>query len=125
MTRDEFVNRYTEIVALALKHNEKSRREGLLALEEELDQAKIDERDIFEYGLSFVIDDTEAKIVETILSNIIKQEKDEDSILLKNIQKEAVLRIQAGTTTRMLYAALNSYTNITRKEDRTRNLVVN
>jgi hypothetical protein len=87
MTRDEFVNRYTEIVGCALKYAEKSRREGLLALEEELDQAKMDERDIFEYGLRFVVDGTDAEIIETILSNIIKQEKDEDIIILNILRR--------------------------------------
>ncbi|MDR2247785.1 MAG: hypothetical protein LBE17_14130 [Treponema sp.] len=124
MTRNEFVNRYTEIVGRALKYAEKARREGLLALEEESDQAKIDERDIFEYGLRFVVDGTDAELIEKILSNIIKQEKDENIIILKNIQKEAVLRIQDGTNPRMLYAVLNSYANITIKEDEIRNLMV-
>jgi flagellar motor component MotA len=104
-------------------HAEKSRREGLLALEDELDQAKIDERDIFEYGLRFVVDGIHSELIEKILSNLIKQEKDEDIIILKTIQKEAVLGIQDGTSPRMLYALLNSYVNITTKEDETRNLM--
>jgi flagellar motor component MotA len=117
MTHDEFVNKYTEIAGRALRYCEKSRRQGLLALEEETDQEKIDERDIFEYGLRFVIDGTDAKIVEKILSNIIKQEKDEDMAVLKNIQKEAVLGIQAGDSPGLLYAVLNSCTDITIKDD--------
>jgi hypothetical protein len=36
---------------------------------------------------------------------------------LKNIQKEAVLAIQADMNPRLLYALLNSYTGITIKED--------
>lgn len=73
MNRDEFERKYKEIVGRALKYSEMSRREGLLALEEESDQGKIDERDIFDYGLRFVIDGTDAEIIEKILSNIIKQ----------------------------------------------------
>jgi flagellar motor component MotA len=119
MTRDEFVNKYAEIAGRALKYAEKARREGLLALEDDLDRAKIDERDIFEYGMSFVIDGTDYELVERILANIIKQEKDEDTIVLKNIQKEAVLMIQEGTNPRILYAVLNSYTGLTLKEDKT------
>jgi flagellar motor component MotA len=117
MTRDEFVNRYTEIVGRALKCAEKARKQGLLALDEEMDQEKIDERDIFEYGLCFVVDGTDFQIIEKILSNLVKQEKDEDLAILKNIQKEAVLMIQAGDNPRFVYAVLNSYTNIAIKDD--------
>jgi flagellar motor component MotA len=117
MTRGEFVKNYNDIVKRALALSEKARREGLLALEDESDQEKINNRDIFEYGLHFVIDGTDAKILEKILSNIIKHEKDENMYILKSIQKEAVLMIQEGTNPRLLYALLNSYTDITIKED--------
>jgi flagellar motor component MotA len=117
MTRDEFVKRYIEITGRALECSEKARREGLLALEEMSNQEKIDERDIFEYGLRFVVDGTDNKIIEKILSNIIEQEKDEDMIKLKTIQKEAVLMIQEGSNPRLLYAVLNSYTDMAIKED--------
>jgi flagellar motor component MotA len=119
MTRDEFVNEYTELVERALKYSKKSRREGLLVLEEEQEenQQRINKRDIFEYGLRFAIDGTDAEIIEKILSNIIKQEKDENMAVLKNIQKEAVLMIQRGENPRVLYAVLNSYTDITINEN--------
>jgi flagellar motor component MotA len=117
MIRDEFVNNYTEIVRRALEYAEKARREGLLALDEELDQEKIDARDIFDYGLRFVVDGVDREFIEKILTNLIKQEKDEDMILLKNIQKEAVLMIQEGLNPRLLYAILNSYVDIPLKED--------
>jgi flagellar motor component MotA len=117
MTHDEFVKRYKDIVRHALAFVEKARREGLLALEDELDNEKIDDRDIFEYGMRFVVDGIDAEIVERILSNIIRQEKDEMMFILKNIQKEAVLGIAAGTNPELLYALLNSHTDITLKED--------
>jgi flagellar motor component MotA len=91
---------------------EKARREGILALEEDFDQGKIDERDIFAYGLSFVVDGTDSALIEKILSNIIAQEKDEDSRILKMIQKEAVLAIQEGLSPRILFHLLTSYTDI-------------
>lgn len=117
MIHDEFVNKYTEIVGRALQCFEKARKEGLLALDEDLDQEKIEERDIFEYGLCFVVDGVDGELIDKILSNIIKQEKDEDMLILKNIQKEAILGIQGGLNFRMLYAVLNSCTGITLKED--------
>jgi flagellar motor component MotA len=117
MTRDEFVKKYTEIVMHALHCSERARREGLLALEDESDQEKIENRDIFEYGMRFVVDGTDKETVEKILSNIINQEKDEDVRTLKIIQKEAVLMIQEGTNPGLIYPVLNSYTDITIKED--------
>jgi flagellar motor component MotA len=118
MTRDEFVKRYYEVSGRALAMAEKARREGLLVLEEELDQETIDNRDIFEYGLRFVVDGMDREIIDKILSNIIKQEKDEQAQQLKNIQKEAVLMIQEGLNPELLYVLLNSYTDISLKEDK-------
>jgi flagellar motor component MotA len=123
MTRDEFVKQYTEIVVRALKFSKKSRREGLLSLEEELDQEKSDNRDVFEYGLRFVIDGTDKEIIEKILSNLINQEKDEDMRILKAIQKEAALMIQKYFSTRELYLLLNSYTDISITEDKVQEMM--
>jgi chemotaxis protein MotA len=124
MNRNEFVEMYISIVQRALNFAETARREGLLALEEELDAQKADERDIFEYGIRFVIDGTDRETIEKILSNIVKQEKDESMYILKTIQKEAVLAIQEGIVRPMLlYCLLNSYTDIIIKEDEIRNIL--
>jgi chemotaxis protein MotA len=123
MTRDEFVKKYTEIVGLALKYSEKARREGLLAIEDELDHEKIKDRDVFEYGMSFVVDGVDAEIIEGILSNIIQQEKDEYMSILKKIQGVAVIGIQEGRNPRLLYAVLNSLTDLTLKEDEMSKLI--
>jgi flagellar motor component MotA len=112
MNSVEFTEKYFAIAEKALRSADKARKEGLLALEDEIDEEKVNERDIYEYGLRFVIDGHEPELINTILSNIIKQEKDEQLRLLKEIQKEAVLRIQEGTNPRMLYALLNSFTDI-------------
>jgi flagellar motor component MotA len=125
MTHDDFVKEYNTIVERALAFSEKARREGLLALEEESDQEKINERDVFEYGMRFVIDGTVREVTEKILSNIVEQEKNEYEYILKTIQKEAVLRIQDGSNPRLLHAVLNSYTDITLKEDKIRDLIEN
>jgi flagellar motor component MotA len=117
MTRDEFVSKYTEIAKRAMEYSKKSREEGLLSFEDDLDQAKINARDIFDYGLSFVVDGVDWELIDEILTNIIKQEKDEDMTILKNIQKDAVWMIQAGLNPRLLSAALNSHTGLTLQED--------
>jgi flagellar motor component MotA len=95
-----------------LHYSEKARREGLLSLENFIDSDKVRNRDIFDYGLRFIVDGTEAELVDKTLSNIIKQEKDEQAVLLKTMQKEAVLGIQEGMNTRVLYYLLNSYTDM-------------
>jgi len=118
MNRAEFVEMYLSLLENILNCAEKARREGLLALEEDFDQEKIDARDIFAYGLSFVVDGTDSVLIEKILSHIIVQEKDEDSRILKTIQKEAVLAIQEGLSPRILFHLLTSYTDIPLNDER-------
>jgi flagellar motor component MotA len=112
MYRAEFIESYVTMLENILDCAEKARREGLLALEESFNQEKIDERDIFAYGLSFVVDGTDRALIEKILSNIIAQEKDEYARILKTIQKEAVLGIQEGLNSRILIHLLTSYADI-------------
>jgi len=123
MNRDEFVERYVTILEDILNCAEKARREGLLALEEGLDQKKAGERDIFVYGLGFVTDGTDNVLIEKILSNIIAQEKDEYSRILKTIQKEAVLAIQEGLNPRILFHLLTSYTDIPLNDERIKKMM--
>jgi flagellar motor component MotA len=118
MSHDEFVENYYRIVERALHFLNTARREGLLSLEDLIDQDKADERDIFEYGLRFVVDAMDVEVIDKILSNIIDQEKDEQLRLLKTIQKEAVCGIQAGTNPIILYALLNSLTGLSLHEDK-------
>jgi hypothetical protein len=118
MNRNEFVVMYTAFVKRALALAEKARREGLLTLEDSLDREKINGRDIFEYGIKFVVDGTAPEIIEKILGNIIAQEKDEYTRCYKTIQKEAVLEIQQGFNPEMLYSILNSFSDIPLNEDK-------
>ena len=118
MNREEFVTRYTAFVDQALALAQKARREGLLALEDGLDGEKADGRDIFEYGLRFVVDGTDRDIIAKILGNIIAQEKDEYTRMLKTVQMEAVLGIQAGDNTGILHSVMNSLTDIPLQDDK-------
>jgi flagellar motor component MotA len=117
MTHDEFIAEYKTIKQYIMKKSEKARREGLLALEDDLNQERIEQRDIFEYGLRFVIDGTEWRVIDNVLSNIIAQETDEDKRKLMNIEKDAVWSIQQGDNPRLLLAILNSHSNLSLKED--------
>ena len=119
MNRTEFVEEYQNIVKKALQCSKKARKEGLLSLEDDLlDHEKADARDIFEYGLRLSVDGTDWDIIDEILSNIIDQEKDEHLRILKNIQQQAVQGIYMALNPRILYAILNSLTDISLSEDK-------
>ena len=120
MNRDEFLVAYTNTVRQACNCFEKARREGLLALLLDFPEVenKADSRDIFCYGIQLVVDGTDANIIDKILSNIINQEKDDYTRLLKTIQKEAILAIQGGCNSRLLMCLMNSYTDMSLKEDK-------
>jgi len=111
MDNDEFCKAFYVIFERALSTS-KICSADLLALEESLDEEKAADRDIFDYGMRFVVDGTDYSLIDKILSNIVRQEKDELQLLLKTIQKEAVLAIQQGLNPREVAALLNSYTDI-------------
>ena len=112
MSQSDFKKAFYKILKRTVFYSEKARREGLLALEEFIDSKKADQRDIFEYGLRFVIDGTDKELIDQILTNIVDQDKDDFSKTLKKIQKEAVLSIQRGDNPGILASLLNSYTDI-------------
>ncbi|MDR0502926.1 MAG: hypothetical protein LBH16_06340 [Treponema sp.] len=117
MKRNEFISQYNVFSKRAFACAEKARREGLLSLEDEIEPEKIAARDIFEYGISLVIDGTDSQIVDKILSNIVAQDTDEFSRLFKTIQKEATLLLYSGIHPRLLCAVLNSYTDLPLSDD--------
>jgi len=118
MNRKEFIEQYAKIVSLTAQYNEIARREGILSLSDHFEDLPVDDdRDIFKYGIRFAIDGTASDIIDKILTNIINQEKDEEKRLLKTLQKEAVLMIQQGYNTRIMFAILNSYTDISLAEN--------
>jgi flagellar motor component MotA len=117
MTHDEFIAEYYKISGRAVQLSEKARREGLVAIEDVIDFEKADRRDIFEYGLTFVVDGIDASIIRELLSLIIEQEEDKYASLLMRLKLEAVLSIQSGEYTRILAYKLNAFTNLTLKDD--------
>ncbi|MCL2232446.1 MAG: hypothetical protein FWB99_05140 [Treponema sp.] len=109
MKRKEFVKQAAQIIWRAIDFSDFSTREGLLALTEHIDCSKADYRDIFEFGMQFVVEAQDPEDINKILSNLINQEQNENAKRLKTIQKEAVLNIVAGTNTRMLMEIMFSY----------------
>ncbi|GHV95729.1 hypothetical protein AGMMS50293_20490 [Spirochaetia bacterium] len=88
----------------------KARRDGLLALEEEMEKIKRD--DIYNIGLNLVVDGTDAEVIQQILSNLIEHETDHYRKILKRMILEAVLSIQAGDNPLCMILKLNSMANI-------------
>jgi len=111
MDKIEFENMYQEVCKRAVFINDTARREGLLAIEGDIDTEKLKKRDIFEYGLVFAVDGTDHEMIKKILSKIIEHEKDADIKTIKTIQMEAVLSIARGDNSRMLRCIMNSFTD--------------
>jgi len=117
MTHDEFIAEYCKVSDRAIYLSKKARRLGLLSMEDEIDSEKENQRDILEYGLRFVVDGTDALIIRDLLENIIKQEEDKYIRRLMKIKLEAVISIQIGDNPRITVLKLNSFTNLTLKDD--------
>ena len=109
MNRQEFIESVAKIFKKADSASQKARKEGLLALEEDIDEVLAGERDIFEYGMRWVIDGTDKEVIDRILSNLIAQLTDPFETLLKTIQKETVLSIQSGDNPRIMVAFMASH----------------
>jgi len=109
MNKDEFIAAYNQFAGQALALCEKSRREGLLSLEETLETMA---DPFLKRGLRLAVDGTAPAFIEKILSNLIAQEKDEYGRTLKTIKKEAVIAVQSGVNPLLLLNLLNSYTDI-------------
>ncbi|GHV91074.1 hypothetical protein AGMMS50268_15770 [Spirochaetia bacterium] len=107
---EDYVSAYHKIMKMTCDFSNKARREGLLALEEDVDEIRGD--DIFHIGLSFVVDGTDTEIIHDILSNLIEHETDHYKKILKRIIMESVLSIQAGDNPLCIILKLNSMANI-------------
>jgi flagellar motor component MotA len=96
MNDDDFVKEYKALVERALLLIEKATREGLLSIEEMIDEEKFLQRDIFEYGLTLVCEGHDFELIDKLLTNIVELETDKNKKLFKKIQQEAVLAILVG-----------------------------
>ena len=114
MNRKTFIAEYTRFITLAVKLANKSLKQGIASLEEEIED--IDD-ELFKQGLRFVVDGTAAPLIDEIMSNRISHEKDEYTRLFKTVQKRAVLGIQAGENTYILYHVLASLPDLTHNEE--------
>jgi len=114
---DNFYDKYREIKERAVSITIIADREGCLKIESHINQDKLKQRDVYEYGLQLIINGTTEETTEIVLKNIVNQEIDEQSKIFKTIQKEAVMFLFRNESTSKLLAIMNSYTDLTLEED--------
>jgi len=107
---DEFVHYYYEIVTRVYRFQNKAWREGLLALEEELEF--MPEDGYFKTALRLVLDGTDCEEIRFFLALFLEQEHDPYKITLKRVQMEGILGIQAMEYWPRLLAWLNALVDI-------------
>lgn len=121
MTKNIFREKYLAILKLALEINKKALEGGVPSLQDEDFYASAafgSNKDVFDYGIWLFVDGMDKAFIEKVLTNLIEQEKDEDEIRLKIIQKEAVLAIREGMNPIKLHILLNSYIDTPMRDDR-------
>jgi len=115
MTRKNYINKVTALIKIAAKLNRKARAQGISSLEEEVEDQ--DDKD-FRQGLYFIIDQRTPALIDEYFSNKINFEKDKYTRLYKTVLKRAILGIQEGINTYMLFYVLTSNANLTEEEEK-------
>jgi len=115
MNKNEFFKSFKDFVLCASRLNEKARREGILSLEDEVED--LDDEN-FKMGLRLLIDGVASEIVDEIYSNLISFEKDEFMRRLMIIQKRALFGFYRGENNYILYKVLKSYANLSPDENK-------
>jgi len=88
-----FCNHYYTLVETILRFSIKARREGILALEEELEDLPAD---IFKTGMRLVVDGTDTEVIREFFTLKIEREHDYYIKKLMEIAMEGALHIQSG-----------------------------
>ncbi|WP_461247684.1 FliG C-terminal domain-containing protein [Treponema sp. R6D11] len=117
MNRDEFNEEYYKVAERMFSFIYTAKKEGILALEDEIDVEKFKQRDVLELGFRLTVDGTDYSIIDNILSLIIEQEEDKYARLLMEIKKEAVLGIQSGENPWITACLINAHTDNKLSED--------
>jgi Leucine-rich repeat (LRR) protein/flagellar motor component MotA len=104
-----FCNSYYKLTATILAFSDKARREGLLALEEELEHIA---EGFFTLGIRLVVDGTDAGIIRDILQTKLERENDFYRKKLLEVALEGIIGIQAGDSRMVIAFLLASLVNI-------------
>jgi flagellar motor component MotA len=114
----EFKLEYRNVFYAIMSMSSKSRREGLLALEECLDEDLLKKGDLLMTGIKLVIDGFEYKLIKKYFKNFEKSnppESEFDKIIFRAI-KEGILGIHHGEDPRRLQILLSSICPLKYKE---------
>jgi len=104
-----FCNSYYKLARIILEFNEKARREGLLALEDELEYFA---GDLFKQGLRLVVDGTDPEIIRQILTTKLERERDVYRKKLMKAAMEGILHLQIGDPNLLIALTLASLVDI-------------
>jgi len=104
---EDFEKEYKNILERTKFISGKTLKEGILCLDEYIDESKLNQRDIMEFGLKLVCFGIDGRVIDRILSNIINLENNKKRMILKTLQKNAALAIQAGYDEKTLMTLLN------------------
>jgi Leucine-rich repeat (LRR) protein len=88
-----FCNYYYTLAETVFRYSEKARREGLLALEDELEDLS---GDFFKTGIRLVVDGIDDKVIRELFTLKIEREHDYYLKKLKETAMEGILSIQSG-----------------------------
>jgi len=112
MTNEQFVNEFKKIFERAMLLSEETRRKGIDILKDYTDVNRSNQNNIMEFGLKLIYDKIHCHVVDSVLSNIINMENDNQKKILKTVQKTAVLAIQQGYNKIVLALLLSSFVSI-------------
>jgi hypothetical protein len=104
-----YLKKYYTMLIRLLALSMKARGEGLLALEEEIEDQ--DNRFI-KTGLRLIVNGTDEEVVDRVLSFMIENEKNKRERQLKKAIKQALLDIQAGFDPESIKIKYNSFMDI-------------
>jgi len=104
---EDFEKAYKNILERTAFISEKTLKEGMLCLDDYIDEKKLNQRDIMELGLKLTCFGIDGRVIDRILSNIINLENNKKKMILKTLQKNAVLAIHAGYDEKTLMMLLN------------------
>ena len=115
MTRKQYIKMFTGLVKQAVRLNKERLGYGIQALEYEIEDL---DDEYFKHGLRFVVDGTDAAIIDEILSNKLAFEKNKYQRMYMTIVKRAVMGIQEGLNNRIFMYVLLSLAGLSPKEQR-------
>jgi flagellar motor component MotA len=104
-----FCNSYYRLAQTIIRFSCKARREGLLALEDDLEELS---EDLFLRGIRLVMDGTDSDVIREVLTIECEREHDYYRKKLMEIAIEGILSIQAGDSTVILASLLAAHVDI-------------